>query len=72
MQQPDSKTLMQLLKSPAGQQLIEYLNTQGGSVARTVAAQANAGDMAAAKDSLASLMHDPRFRELLEQLGGKT
>ena len=71
MEQPDLKSLMQLLKSPAGQQLIAYLKTQDGSAARTAAAQANAGDMAAARDTLAPLMRDPRFREILEQLGGK-
>ena len=71
MQQPDPKTLMQLLNSPAGQQLIAYLKTQDGSAARTAAAQAKAGDMNAARDTLAPLMRDPRFREILEQLGGK-
>ena len=71
MQQPDLKALMQLLNSPSGQQLIAYLKTEGSTAAKAAAAQANAGDMAAARETLAPLLNDPRFREILEQLGGK-
>ena len=71
MQQPDLKALMQLLNSPSGQQLIAYLKTEGGNAAKAAAAQASAGDMDSAKKTLSPLMNDPRFREILEQLGGK-
>lgn len=71
MDQPDLKAMMQLLSSPSGKQLIDYLKTEGSSAAKAAASQANAGDMDAAKKTLAPLMQDPRFREILKQLGGK-
>ena len=70
MQQPDLSQLRSLLASPAGQQLMDYLKTNGGSAAKTAAAQASAGDLKAARDTLSPLLENPRLQELLRQLGG--
>lgn len=70
MQQPDLAKLLSLLQSPAGQQLMDYLKTNGGSAARAAAAQASAGELEAARDTLSPLLENPRLQELLRQLGG--
>lgn len=70
MQQPDLTSLMQLLRSPEGQRLVQYLKTNGGNAAQTAAAQASAGDLSSAKSTLAPLLEDPKFQALLRQLGG--
>ena len=70
MQQPDTNQLLQILRSPAGQQLIQFLKANGGAAARDAAAQAASGDLSAARKSLDPLLEDPRFRSLLQQLGG--
>lgn len=70
MQQFDQNALLQLLNSPAGQQLLQFLNAKGGNAAKDAARKAASGDMAGAKQSLAPLMEDPQLRTLLQQLGG--
>lgn len=71
MQQPDVSQVLALLRSPAGQQLLEYLNKNGGSAARSAAAQASAGDLAGAQKTLSPLLEQPELQALLRQLGGK-
>ena len=70
MQQPDIRQLLQMMQSPAGQQLMQYLKTNGGSAAQDAAAKAASGDLTAAQNSLAPLLEDPKLRILLQQLGG--
>lgn len=70
MQQSDMNQLLQLMRSPAGQQLMQFLKTNGGSAAQEAAAQAAAGNLTGAKSSLAPLLEDPQLRALLQQLGG--
>ena len=70
MQQPDIRQLLQLMQSPAGQQLMQYLKANGGSAAQDAAAKAASGDLTAAQNSLAPLLEDPKLRILLQQLGG--
>ena len=69
MQHSDLGKIMQLLRTPEGQQLMQYLK-EDTPTARTAAAQASAGDMEAAKKTLAPLLEKPELRALLEKLGG--
>lgn len=71
MQQPDIKQLLSLIQSPSGQQLLQFLKENGGTYTQDAAARASAGDMAGARDSLAPLLKDPKFRDLIQQLGGQ-
>lgn len=70
MQQPDFQQVMALLRSPAGQQLLEYLKKNGGSAAQSAAAQASAGDLSGAQKTISPLLENPEIRALLRQLGG--
>ena len=70
MQQPDIAQVLALLRSPAGQQLLEYLNKNGGSIAQSAAAQASAGDLSGAQKTISPLLDDPKLQALLRQLGG--
>lgn len=70
MPQPDMTQLLQLIRSPAGQQLLTFLQTNGGTAAREAAGMAASGDLAAAQKALAPLLKDPALRALLQQLGG--
>jgi len=70
MQQPDKNALLQLLSSPAGQQLVQFLSANGGNAAREAARKASIGDVSGAKQALAPLMEDPQLRDLMQQLGG--
>ncbi len=70
MHQPDMTQILALLKSPAGQQLMAYLNQNGGAAARSAAAQAAAGDISAAQQTLSPMLEDPALQAILRQLGG--
>lgn len=70
MQQPDISQVLALMRSPAGQQLMEYLKQNGGDAARNAATQASAGDLSGARSSLSPLLEDPAVQALLRQLGG--
>lgn len=62
--------VMAFAKSPAGQQLIRILQ-QNNTIDLNRAAQlAASGNTAQAKDSLASLLSDPKIQDLLKQFGG--
>ena len=69
MQQPDIRQLLQLLQSPAVQQLVQFLKTNGGSAAQDAASRAASGDLSAAQNSLTPLLQDSRLQALLKQLG---
>ena len=62
---------MRLAKSPAGQQLIAMLQNADSQKLQQAAAQANSGQYDAAKNTLQSLLSDPKVRALMQQLGGK-
>lgn len=62
---------MKLAQSPAGQQLIRLLQTNGGTELRAAMEQAAAGDYSQAQKALSSLMQDPKAQKLFEQMGGK-
>ncbi len=70
MQQPDMTQLLKQLQTPAGQQLLQFLKTNGGSAVHNAAAQAAAGNLTGAKETLAPLLDDPQLQALLRQLGG--
>ena len=70
MQQPDLTRLLQLAQSPAGRQLLELLQKNGGEQLRSAANQASSGDYAAAQKTLSPLLDSPEIRSLLQQLGG--
>lgn len=70
MQQPDIAKMLALLHSPAGQQLMEFLKKNGGTAAQAAAAQASAGDISGAKETLSPLLETPELQALLRQLGG--
>ena len=62
---------MKLAQSPAGQQLIRLLQTNGGHELRAALEQAAAGNYANAQQAITSLMRDPQAQRLFEQMGGK-
>lgn len=66
---PSMETIMQLAKSPAGQQLISLLQQTGGEELRQAMAKASAGDYTQAKQAITALMNNPEAKKLLEQLG---
>lgn len=67
MQQPDLTQLMQLAQSPAGRQLMETLQKNGGAQLKTAAAS---GDYAAVQKALAPLLESEEIKGLLKALGG--
>ena len=62
---------MKLAQSPAGQQLIRLLQTNGGTELRAAMEQAAAGDYSQVQKTLSSLIQDPKAQQLFEQMGGK-
>lgn len=68
--QYDMSELLRLAQSPAGQQLISYLQRAGGNQLQTIIAQASAGNMEGAKAQLSSLLDSEEAKNLLKQLEG--
>ena len=68
MQQSEYSQLFSLMQGPVGQELIRYLSQHGGSAARSAAAQAAAGDLSAARETLTPLLKTPELQALLRQL----
>lgn len=68
--QSDLSGLLRLAQSPEGQQLIRLLQKNNPETLRNAAAQASAGDMAKAGQTLSPLLEDPQVKELLKKLGG--
>ena len=57
-----------LAQSDTGKQLIALLQTQNSDTVGKAMAQANAGDMESAQQTLSQLLHSPQVRALMEQL----
>lgn len=62
--------VLQLAKSPAGQQLLAMLRQSGGTQMQQAAEKAAKGDYGDAMVLARKLMEDPQTRALLKQLGG--
>lgn len=61
---------MKLANSPAGKQLIAMLQQRGGDDFQKAMANAASGNFEMAKDSLSSVLQDPKITALLKELGG--
>ncbi len=61
---------MQLAQTAEGQQLLNLLQSTGGSELQTAMDKAAAGDYAAAKQALSGILSNPEARKLLRQMGG--
>lgn len=70
--QYDMSELMQLAGSPAGQQLIAFLQRNGGAELQEAVKKASAGDLGQAKKALSSLLAAPEAQELLKKLEDHT
>ena len=70
-QQFDMQKLMQLARSPAGQQLMEALKRNGGNDVEKAAAAASSGDLDQAKKALSKLLSSPDIQKLLRTLEGQ-
>lgn len=60
--------LIRLAQSPAGKQLIAYLQANGGTQLQSIVRQATAGNMEGAKGQLSSLLDSEEAKNLLRQL----
>ena len=61
--------IMNLAKSPAGQQLIAILQQGDSAKLQQVTQQAQSGDYDSAKQTLQSMLSSPEARKLLKELG---
>lgn len=62
--------VMQLMNTPAGQQLVKMLQSSNDPALRKARQHASGGDMQAAKDALQQLSNNEELKKLLMQLGG--
>ena len=62
--------LLRLAKSPAGQQLIQLLQTKDPGQLQQAVMQAQSGNYQQAKESLSSILGSEDVREILEKMGG--
>lgn len=67
---PSMQDLLQIAGSPAGQKLLQHLQTQNSRELKEVASAASAGNLAQAKTILLQMMKDPETKKLFDQLGG--
>ena len=58
-----------LMKTPAGQQLIEMIQKADSEKIKQAVAKFQAGDAEGAKQALGQLLNDPAARKLMEQMG---
>ncbi len=63
-----AKDILRLAKSPAGQQLLQLLQSEHGQTMASVQKSAEAGQMQQAQQSLSQLLSDPQAMALLKQL----
>ena len=70
-QTPDLQQLLRLAQSPAGKQLLQYLQQQNGSALKAAADLASSGNYEAAKNKLSGIMCTPEAQQLLKQLEGQ-
>ena len=61
----------QLMKSPAGQQLLQLLRQQDSSSLQKAADLASSGNYQAAGQTLSRLLSSPEAQKLMKELGGK-
>lgn len=62
--------VMQLIKSPVGQQLVKVLQSSDDPALQKVKQHAAGGDLSAAKDALQHFTANEEIQKLLSQLGG--
>lgn len=62
--------ILRLASSPAGRQLISFMQQQGGIEFQKAMESAAAGDYSQARRAIESLMADPAAQRLLKELGG--
>jgi hypothetical protein len=67
-----TQDMLRMASSPAGQQLIAMLRSQGNEQFQQAMAQASSGDYEGVKRTLSGLLSQPQVKKLLESLGGKT
>ena len=63
--------IMQMAKSPAGQQLIAMLKQGDTAKMEQAVAQAQSGNYTQANQTLSALLSSPEAQKLLKELGGK-
>lgn len=63
--------IMQMAKSPAGQQLIAMLKQGDTAKMEQAIAQAQSGNYTQASQTLSALLSSPEAQKLLKELGGK-
>ena len=62
--------IMRLAGTPAGQELLNYLQQKNQKQLQMAIAHAVSGNMDQAKEIISQLITDPKARKLVEQLGG--
>ena len=62
--------IMRLAGTPAGQELLNYLQQKNQKQLQMAIAHAVSGNMDQAKEIISQLITDPKARKLMEQLGG--
>lgn len=62
--------IMQLIKTPAGQQLMKLLQNSDDPALQKAKQQAASGQMDSAKEALQHLAANEEIKKLLKQLGG--
>ncbi len=66
----DMRRIMELARSPAGQQLMALLQQADQGKLRSAAGMASGGDLEGAKNQLAGLLESPQLQALLKQMEG--
>ena len=61
--------ILRLANSPAGKQLIAMMQQQGGNELQKAMEKAAAGDYTQAKQTIETMMSDPKAQQLLKELG---
>jgi len=70
-QEFSKEDIMRMAGSPAGQQLIALLQQSDGDALTQAVAQAKAGNMAGAGQTLRAMLASPEAQRLIKELGGK-
>ena len=67
-QTPDLTQILRLAQSPAGKQLLQLLQRQGGSELQTAANLASQGNYVQARNTLSQFLNTPEAIRLLKEL----
>lgn len=62
--------ILRLASSPAGRQLISFMQQKGGNEFQRAMESAATGDYSQARRAIESIMADPTAQRLLKELGG--